>query len=296
MSNLNLPEKAVSLLEAYCNNNVDDAASFRIGLDDALYEYPIIRFLTKASIEETPPGIVRNVHFVLGHTGFFLFNFINSWFVILIFGFVLERHFKNRLVKYALLACLWQMTSCIFSITRYSINDEYGKYAHWSNITGIIAYIFFNVVVCHIFITNHDQKETYVRNGILIWTALGLATFVVGDLLFWEKYDFKFIRLYFATSTVFQLVSYTKAFVAYRRKEIIFPKPFPFTEENVGRLLKVCIFSTANALFFAATGYPVLQYPATGMTFSVMLLAVSMFGEMDFMKRENPETTPLMPP
>jgi len=295
MSNLNLPEKAVALLEAYCNNNVDDAASFRSGLNDALYEYPLLRILTKASKEETPDGIVRNVHFVLGHVGFFLFNFINSWTVILIFGFVLGRMYANRLVKYALLACLWQMTSCMFSITRYSINDEYGKYAHWSNITGIIAYMFFNVVVCYIFINHKVNKKTYVRNGILIWVTLGLATFVVGDLLYWEKYDFKFIRLYFAASTIFQLVSYTKAFVAFRRKDIYLPSDFPFPEKSVGRLLIICIFSTAIALFFAATGNPILQYPATGMTFSVMLVAVSMFGEMDFMRVENSEATPILP-
>ena len=68
-----------------------------------------------------------------------------------------------------------QMISCVFSITRFSINDEYGKYAHWSDMTGATACTLFDVVSCHIFVNDNQNKTHLVRIGVAIWIVLGLS-------------------------------------------------------------------------------------------------------------------------
>jgi len=248
-----------------------------------LYDYPLLNIATKSSDEITPNySVERNLHFIIGHCGFFLFNFINCWAIVLINGFVRGRFWKNRLMKFAFAACFWQVISCMCSITRFSINDEYGVYAHWANITGIIAYIIFNYVACHILICHNNQ--IHALRLVIVTAGIGVFTFVWGDLIHWEVDNFKHFRRFIAFSTILQLLAYARASWYFYYGYIKFDEGLKDEEtKQVNRILWICIFSTCNALGLAGTGFPVLQYPATGITFSVMLVAVTIVGEMGFM-------------
>ena len=266
--------------------NITSFDNCKYDIVNQLFDYPLFDVTTSTNTDITPKHTIeRNIHFLIGHCGFFLFNFINCWVIVLIHGFVLGRFKKNKLMKYAFAACFCQLTSCTFSIYRYNINDEYGdntSLAHWSNVTGIVAFMPFNYVSCRIFI-NHESTRRLLSVSTITLVGFGIFIFVFGDFVRWKQDDFKWIRIYFAMSTLFQLSAYIKASWAFCRREIRLPGDFPVPDEMVNRVLLICIILTVMALFFAGTKMPVLQYPATGMTFSVMLVAVSLFGEMDFL-------------
>jgi hypothetical protein len=273
------------------------------------FDYPIIWVFTKWYPEETPNGsILRNNHFLLAHCGFFFFNFINVCCILLFHGFVLHRLSHNFLMKIALFACSWQMASCLCSIHRYNINDEYGEWAFTSIWTGLIAYLFFNYVTLHLLLnrnhkgfigykpfgndtdtdTDTDKSKIgigYTTIGMTVWFGLALACWYVGKAK-WDTQDFKFFRDFISLSTGFQLLSYMSLLWALWKGKIALPEGSPISDAVATRVLIAAIGLLALAIGCAFSGCPIFQYPATGMTFSVMVVVVSVVGEMDFMVDE----------
>ena len=188
------------------------------------------------------------------------------------------------------------MISCGCSIARYNINDEYSdntSIAHWSNITGVIAYIFFNYIVCRVLINfNKDMRDKYQKHHKSLQNlniGIGVFVFLIGFYR-WEQDKFRYIRLYFTTSTLIQTLVYIKTGLAHYRGEIYLSNRFnnySLDKMSIDRLFLLCIAANIAYMVAAYTGYIILQYPATGMTFSVMVGMVTCFGEMNCAVRES---------
>jgi len=193
-------------------------------------------------------------------------------------------------MKIQLFACAWQMTSCLCSIHRYNINDEYGEWAFTSIWTGLIAYLFFNYVTLHLLLNRNHKGFIgfkkfgigYKTIGMTFWIGLALACWYVGKAK-WATQDFKFFRDFISLSTGFQVLSYMSLLWALSKGKIGLLEGSPISEAVAKRVLIAAIGLLALAIGCAFSGCPIFQYPATGMTFSVMVVVVSVLGEMDFM-------------
>lgn len=249
-------------------------------------DFPIIWVPTKWDPETTPNGTIRrNNIFLLAHCGFFMFNFLNVCCILLFHGFVLQLLSHNFLMKMALLTCFGQMISCLCSIHRYNTNDEYGYWAHASVLTGLVTYTFFNFVMLHVFLNHHRNQSIYMPLGMFIWIVLATLCWVAGREN-WETDDFYYFRNFISLSTAFQFVSYILVLRAFSKAEIRLNGGSPVSNVVVTRLLIIAIGLVLLAVACALTAMPIFQYPATGMTFSVMVIVVSLVGEMDFMGEE----------
>lgn len=276
-------------VSAISNSSADDGSA-----DD--FDYPIIWVFTKWYEDETPPGtILRNAHFVIAHSGFFFFNFVNIWCILLFHGWVLRRLSHNFLMKVALLACIGQMMSCLCSIHRYNTNDEFGYWAHVSVLTGLVGYSFFNYVILHVFL-NANRKASiygigYKTLGIAFWIAMAIACWVIGSER-WEEDNFKHFRSYISGSTAFQLLSYISVLRAVCKGTVSLKQDVEVSMDVVKRVLVAAIGLILFAIACAFSGCPIFQYPATGMTFSVMVVVVAVVGEMDFMDDDHEDVIP----
>jgi hypothetical protein len=77
----------------------------------------------------------RAINAAASHFGFFMFNFINVSYLLFIEGYALRNidrgSGKNFLHLLCLIGCAYQICSCITSMTRLNLNDEFNSF--WAN-------------------------------------------------------------------------------------------------------------------------------------------------------------------
>jgi len=264
--------------------------------DNGLYDFcsesnfsiPVFNFTQTKSIDETPlHSPMRMNLFVIAHVGFFLFNFINVFAILFIHGYIFKRLWHNHLMHTALCACACQMLSCWCSIYRYNHCEEFGTAARASVWTGLVAYIFMNYTMAHIFCNRQLNKNVNCVILVWFWFLSAIACGITGDF-YWKKYDFRFFRYYILGSTIFQLISYISVLWSFSKKDIRISRNSPLkvwvTDALMKRMLHVAIVTIVLTMGYAYSLRPILQYPGTGITFSVMVLVVTFVGEMDFME------------
>jgi len=236
-----------------------------------------------------PDGLYKNIHFVVGHFGFFLFNAINVVSILIFHGILLKSWSRNLLVRIGFFACLFQSLSCLCSITRYVQMDEYGDWARTSNWTSLIAYTLFNITIWHV-ILNRRQTDSLIWIGSIVWFGLALLCWFV-TLALWETDDFDYVRILFGLSTVHQLFAYASFWWEFRKGTIRLPDYFPCSKDFVSGMMIVAMVLVVFALILASSKWILFQYPATGMTFTVMVVVVSMVGEIDFKQQSRGDST-----
>jgi len=272
-----------------CNHNFTDY-NVKESTDFHATAYPIICLFTKWYNDTTPLGtMVRNRHFVVAHSGFFMFNLINVCCILMFYGYVLSLLRKNVVMWSALLACAVQMCSCLCSIHRYNTNDEMGAWAHTSVWTGLIAYSFFNYAILHIALNRHRNKSIGLSLfgnsigptdvGLMVWVCIAGACWCHSEK-HWEVKNFSTFRLYITLSTGFQLLAYLLLFWELRSGRIGMPENHCISNEKAKRVVNVAIGLIVVSFLCAMSACPIFQYPATGMTFSVMVIVVALFGEI----------------
>jgi len=153
-------------------------------------------------------------------------------------------------------------------------------------LTGLVGYTFFNYVILHVFL-NANRKASiygisYKALGIVFWIAMAIACWVIGRKR-WEEDNFEYFRNYISGSTGFQLLSYISVLRAVYKGTVTLKQDVEVSTDVVKRVLVAAIGLILFAIACAFSGCPIFQYPATGMTFSVMVIVVSVVGEMDFM-------------
>ena len=57
-----------------------------------------------------------SINYMVSHVGFFLFNFINAAYLVVIKGYALRNLSKNLLHRLCLIGCACQICSCITSM------------------------------------------------------------------------------------------------------------------------------------------------------------------------------------
>jgi hypothetical protein len=167
--------------------------------------------------------------------------------------------------------------------------DEYGEWAHTSNWTSLIAYSLYNITIWHVFL-NRRQTDSLIWIGSIVWIGLAVLCWFV-TVAYWETRDFYFVRLLFGLSTVHQLFAYASFWWEFRKGTIRLPEHFPCSKDLVSRTMVVAMVLVIISLIVAKSSLIVFQYPATGMTFTVMVVVVSMVGEIDFKQQAGGDIT-----
>lgn len=253
---------------------------------DNCTEYPILVLTTSTSEAD---GLNRNIHYATSHFGFLLFNVINVVCILLFHGILLKSLSRNFLIRMGGIACFLQIFSCLCSIHRYTINDEYGYWAHPSNFFGLIAYAFFNIVIWHVLLNRH-RTDLLIKIGSCFWAALSILTWFI-TRAFWASDDFKYFRLFVAVSTIHQFCAYASFWWEFRKGTIQFPEYVPASKDFVSGTMIAAMVFIILGLIFAASGLIILVYPATGMTFTVMAVVMSLVGEINFKKQYDGDNT-----
>lgn len=253
---------------------------------DSAPAYPIFNLFGKNNQEESPDGtILRNNLYMIAHCGFFLFNFLNVVCIPVFHGFVLRRLAKNFLMKMALLTCAAQLITCLTSIHRYNINDEYGDVAHLSNLTSLVAYSCFNFVMVNLNCIKFRNQKRAIRDvsigtGTGVWIALAIACWVIGRRD-WDTKNFYYFRIYVTACTAYQLITYILVLRAFTTGNISLPNDFPISDAVVTRALVASIVLLLGCAASGMSGMPIFQYPAAGASFSIMVVVVSLVSEMN---------------
>ena len=220
--------------------------------------------------------------FTVTHCGFFLFNFLNLLYILLIEGFVFQRLNKNFLLKLSSAASFFQILSCISSIYRSNIMDPYGPYGKFGAITSFFAYVPMNTIYLYV---TFQRNQKAIRFGVLLWLLFTLVDLVV-TLLNWEEKNFAYFRIYVAASTLFQLVSSIIGYFSIRNGSMTINSSIISTNGML-RLSKVIIGIYIVCLALSASGIVIFIYPATGMTFTMTLITALFVGRADFMLEGN---------
>lgn len=250
---------------------------------------PVLTFST-LGVDAALGSNERAILFVVAHSGFFFFNFMNVCITTLFFVF--GNLWNNPLSKLAFLACFFQMCSCICSIHRYNINDEFGFFAHVSVALGLLAYCPFNIAYTYlVFSHNKDAfldhfacgftlRYLYVVVGMSLAAAAGC--FLIGYAE-WEQHDFTWFRSFIFWSTMYQIIAISVGLWNFCNHNIKLGDSSVLSRKSTIKVFAVCIGLNVLALALAGSGIPVLQYPATGLTFSVLSVVMAFAGDMDFM-------------
>ena len=244
---------------------------------------PIVNFLTDKNIEASD---LRNSAFLIGHCGFFLFNFLNVLYLILFEGIAFGRLRQNFLSKLSLLACFTQILSCITSIHRYNINEEFGPYGLAGTGLGILAFTPFNIAYLYLFFNNrNNHRRRFIGAGIAFWIVIGIACFAM-TYINWPEEAFKYFQPYVVLSSVWHIVSNIRGLRAHQKGEIRIDESI-ISHHVMNKVFGVCIFLEIVTSVCAAMGLPVLTYPATGMTFTICVIVMVYAGRMDSMNEDS---------
>eukprot|EP00573_Skeletonema_grethae_P004191 CAMPEP_0201709382 /NCGR_PEP_ID=MMETSP0578-20130828/58072_1 /ASSEMBLY_ACC=CAM_ASM_000663 /TAXON_ID=267565 /ORGANISM="Skeletonema grethea, Strain CCMP 1804" /LENGTH=262 /DNA_ID=CAMNT_0048198351 /DNA_START=55 /DNA_END=843 /DNA_ORIENTATION=+ len=243
----------------------------------------IVNFWADALPEDTAEGLPvpgRMASFLVGHCGFFMFNFLNVCYLIFFEEYTFQRFRKNFLLQLGFVACFVQIFSCITSIHRYNIDDEYGVWNKAGVIIGLVAFTFFNFT--DIYLMFQPKKNvTAIRLGICFWVVLAIGN---GDysMANWEEKNTKPFQMLIALKTLSHIVALI-VFRKYVEDGTVSVDESISSKDAMLRLLKVLIFVDCLCLGGAGLKKTILSYPGTGLTFTVMVIATSFIGRMDFM-------------
>jgi hypothetical protein len=245
----------------------------------------IVNFWVDKSPEETPEGPVpgRMACFLVGHCIFFMFNFLNVCYLILFEEFTFQRFRKNILLQFGFVACFVQMCSCYTSIHRYNIEDEHGIWNQAGVIFGLVAFTFFNFTDLYL-IFQPKKNVTAIRLGMCFWVVAALANGYY-SMVNWEELTVLPFQLLVGLSTLSHIVGLT-VFHQYLKDGTVSIDESIASKDAMLRMLKVLIILDCLMLFGAFLGKPILSYPGTGATFTVMVIAMTFIGRMDFMTAE----------
>lgn len=241
----------------------------------------IVNFWVDKKPEETEEGPVpgRMACFLVGHCIFFMLNFLNVCYLIFFEEFTFQRFRKSILLKFGFVACFVQIFSCITSIHRYNIDDEYGIWNKAGVYIGLVAFTFFNFTDLYL-VFQPKKNVTAIRLGMCFWVVMAIVNGYY-SMANWEEKTTGPFRMFIAASTFEHIV----ALIVFRK----YVKDGTVSVESVAskdamlRLLMVLIIVDCLCLGGAALQKPILSYPGTGMTFTVMVIAITFTSKMDFM-------------
>ncbi|VEU43906.1 unnamed protein product [Pseudo-nitzschia multistriata] len=231
--------------------------------------HPLASFL-KLGDSTTPGTDERNMLFMVAHIGFFAFNSFNVLYILVVQGIIERELQRNNILKIALGACLCQLMSCIACVFIGLNRNAHGSIENFAGLGIALHYSVLGVSCC-------------VSTAIYCF----LQGYIHWDPDPTKLQNFQPFRKFIGVSTMFQLLAMARCLYEYHNGRIGFPPNDP-ARRSVVRMFQTCIFLDLFALGLAGTGMPVLQYPATGSTFSVLTLCSTFVGRMNFAREPEP--------
>ena len=221
----------------------------------------------------------RNISFLVGHFGFFIFNVINVVVLVAFEGYAFDYLRKNRAAQFMLAACTIQLLSCATSLHRYNLNDEFGVWAKAGMITGTIAITLMTWSYLHLICRDNVRNTVFWMCGTSV-----IAAAVIGmSYWHWEEKNFFYFRLYLFVS----VVSY--GFI------MLFAGQFQLRKGNI-EMTRDISNTTMKRVWWVLIGLdflhpaisladmPAFTYPLTGMVYMISMVNSVCVGRMSFVK------------
>jgi len=239
----------------------------------------------------------RAINYEAAHFGFFMFNFINVSYLLFIEGYALRNigrgAGKNFLHLLCLFGCAFQVCSCITSMTRYNINDEFNSF--WANggtISGNMGFAMCNCAVSVVWFANSDKRSKY-------WLLTAIAFLVVHNVnsvlsyMFWEKLHFLTFRPMVGVSALYQIAAMIYCLYSIK-KGSIHVNPKVASKDQFARICQVLIVINVLASFLTSREMPMFLYPETGWIYTTCVVFCKFLGQMDFAAASAGETSALL--
>lgn len=210
-----------------------------------------------------------------------MFNVINVSYLIFFEGYVFGGLKTNLLTRLALISCVFQLYSCVTSIRRYNIGDEYDVDGKVGVATGLIAFSFSNIA--YLYVALNKKATTKVVCAFSFFLLLLSCAIMYFMLQQWVDVPRPpFFKMYVGGSAIFHAICNLCCLSAHKKSEIKIVSSI-ITYDQMNRLLGTCVFLELLAASAVISKLPILIYPGTGSTFSIMVIVMTFVGKMDFM-------------
>lgn len=205
--------------------------------------------------------------YLVGHYGYFLVNCLNILGLVVFEGLIFGRLQKNYLVKLSLGACIFQVTSCICSIWRYNIMDEYNRsIVVPGTILSVIAYAITDVSYLYLSAPN---SEKFVKIGTLFFIVVAV---VQSYLAFLDP--FEYIRPFVGLSQIYGIVALFQGKSAFAKGTI---KIDALSKEHITKIFNFCISMNIFSFLMTFTVMPTF-YVFLGLPFTSNILIMILVG------------------
>jgi len=247
---------------------------------------PYVSYFLKDDVERINlplDSVDRNMVFFAAHVVFFMFNFLNTLYIVLIEGYVLKGFKKNLQLQLALCAAICQMASCYSSIKRYNINEEYGIWGKIGTATGLVAFAFVGcaslrmVALCLLFPKNETFGKKVWVSASCAWALVGAAVFVY-SIANWEEVYFSKFRIFVGASNGILIVSLGVMVVSLRGGNTLMCEGMD--NDVLKRLFAVLLCLAVVMVALTFLGAPMFQFPPTGFNMSLLVIASKYAGTM----------------
>lgn len=240
----------------------------------------------------------RAINFAASHFGFFMINFINVSYLLLIEGYVLRNigrgTGKNFLHMLCLIGCVCQVCSCITSMTRENFNDEFNTFlANGGTIFSNMAFALCNSAVSVVWFANSDNRNKY-------WLITSIAWIVVHNVdsvysyMRWDDKHFVPFRPMVAISAVYQTAAIGYCLYSIKKGSISI-NPAVASKDKFSRLCQVLIAVNVLALVLSSQLHmPMFLYPETGWIYATCVVFCKFLGQMDLAASTAGETAALL--
>ena len=236
---------------------------------------PLIDFGTFDDRGELPDAdtldkYYRHIVFFIGHFGFFMFNFLNVSYMVLIQGLVLGNLSRCRRLQLTLVGCLLQIASCVTSLTRYNMVDEYNGWGIAGIVLSFVGYCFMNYS-CSVVIFKSNKKPILITTGV--WALLAVILLVL-NLVTWEANKFLYFRVFLGLATFYQLVSMCVGYY-HLKKGTISTDPSIISNDAMKKLFLLLLVLDIIGMAALLSTVVILIYPATGLTLNVVVIMLT---------------------
>lgn len=205
--------------------------------------------------------------YLVGHYGYFLVNCLNIMGLVIFEGLIFGRLQKNYLSKVSLAACIFQVVSCICSIWRYNIMDEYNRsIVIPGTVLSVIAYTLTDVSYLYLCAPNSGK---FVKIGTLILIVVAASQ---SYLAFLDP--FEYIRPFVGLSQIYGIVAVILGKSAFAKGTI---KIDAVSKEHMTKIFNFCIFMNTFSFLMTFTVMPTF-YVFLGLPFTSNVLIMSLVG------------------
>ena len=239
----------------------------------------------------------RAINFEASHFGFFMFNFINVSYLLFVEGYALRNigrgHGKNFLHMLCLIGCACQMCSCITSMTRYNINDEFNSF--WANGgTGFsnMGFALCNSAVSVVWFANSDNRNKYWLITGIFWIVAHNVNSVYSYTK-WDEEHFNPFRPMVVISAVYQTIAMGYCLFSIKNGSISV-NPAVASKDQFSRLCQILIGINVVGLVLCLQKMPMFIYPETGWIYATCVVFCKFLGQMDFASSTAGETAALL--